>query len=292
MKATKLMMAALTMGALAFAACGHENPDEPDPVIPTPTEETTPDEEDIEVRAGYYAICFQPAEGTVCNDIYFVGNYEASNWTLDAANIKMEKMEKFAGWYLAYIPVLADGTALAGKPIQAKADGTLSWDFQTGDENSWTLVCGDVTIEAGYAGESNLTYNDPTKPVIYKSSSWKNGKTPCVEAEKFDYAITAKFPAGVPAAGIEAMGSFDGWSTGVVLTLVEGTTYTCTINAEADAEFKFRQAGSWDNEVEAYDAENDTWGGMPNMKFGELAVEGKINLDYSDATKYRWKVTE
>lgn len=293
MKATKFMFAALALGALSLASCNKPgNEGEDDPIIPTPSTSTTPDESDLTVKEGFYTICFQAAEGTVCNDIYFVGNYAESKWTLDAANIKMEPMKDFKGWYIAYIPDNAtddDGNhvALQGKPIQAKKDGTLAWDFQTGDEASWTIEAGDVTIEAGYAGEANLTYNDPTKPVIYKSSSWKNGNSPCVEAKKHNYVVVAKLPAVTEGIVPAVIGDFNGWATGVAMELQADGSYKAAFEDEEGHGFKVKSGADseWAVQIQAYDAEADSWKDLDNYK---LAGEETINLDYSDAAKYRW----
>lgn len=285
--------AALFVG---FTACGDPG-DEPqkDPIVIDPVGgDETPDESDLTVKAGFYTICFQPAAGTVCNDIYFVGNYfgdENKDWKLDAENIKMEPMEKFKGWYLAYIPVREDGTALQGKPIQAKADGSLAWDFQTGDENSWTVESGDVTIEAGYAGEANLTYNDPTKAVIYKSSSWKNGNSPCVEAVEHTYNVTVKLPALVEGIEPAIIGDFNGWAEGIALTAEADGSYKYSFTDEEGHGFKFKSGADnvWARQVQGYNAEEDKWSDLENIILG---AEENISIDYSDAAKYRWTPAE
>lgn len=280
-------VAALFVG---FTAC--EKKDEPkgdDPIVIDPVGgDETPDVSDLTVKEGFYTICFQPAAGTVCNDIYFVGNYAASDWKLDGANVKMEPMENFKGWYLAYIPVLEDGSALQGKPIQAKEDGSLDWDYQTGDEASWTVEAGDVTIEAGYSGESNLTYNDPTKAVIYKSSSWKNGNSPCVAKVEHDYNVVVKVPAMCEESIVPSIiGTFNGWATGVAMTKAADGSYTATIHDAEGGNFKVKGSadGEWAVEI-VTEKENGEWGGYDNTVLG---TEVNVTVDLS-GEKFAWNI--
>lgn len=296
MKANKFMTAALFMGALAmgFASCEKPNTggNEDKPIVDvTPDESTDPEVADLTVKEGYFTIAFLPAKGTVCNDIYFLGNYEASNWTLDAeGNVKFEKLDKFEGWYVAYVPTtLVEGeTALQGKPIQAKADGTLSWDFQTGDAESWEVVEGDVTIEAGYAGEANLTYNDLTKPVIFKSKSWKNGNSPCVEVAEHDYVITAKLPVACEDTIVPAViGDFNGWAVGVAMTKNDDGTYKATIHDAEGHGFKIKHGanGDWNTEIKVL-KEDGTWAGYDNIVLG---TEVNVAVDLS-GENYSWSI--
>lgn len=107
-------------------------------------------------------------------------------------------------------------------------------------------------------------------------------------AEEFHVTLTA--PAGTPEAGIEIIG-FAGWddADALLMTAGENNTFTATITAKPSAEFKFREAGTWDNQIEQYIAENDEWKDMDNLKISQIAEDHEIVLDFSDADTYRWK---
>ena len=75
-------------------------------------------------------------------------------------------------------------------------------------------------------------------------------------------------PAGAPAA-VEIIGTFDGWS-GTALTLVDGAWGTVLPAIKAADQFKFREAGNWDNQIQ-YNGEN-----MDNIVFGEVWVDGAL----------------
>jgi hypothetical protein len=108
-----------------------------------------------------------------------------------------------------------------------------------------------------------------------------------------EVVVSVKVPAGAPAAGVEVIGTFDGWS-GTAMELKDGL-WVATITVVPADEFKFREAGTWDNEIEVLgepDEENPEgkWSGLPNMVVEKFVKDGKIELDFSDAAQYRWKV--
>lgn len=111
------------------------------------------------------------------------------------------------------------------------------------------------------------------------------------------YTIVAvNVPAGAPAAGVEIIGSFDGWS-GTAMELLNTGWWFAEIEAQAGQEFKFREAGTWDNEIVYVDQIKDGKPvGLKNIKFGEVWNDDSwkgvpcksIELDYSDAAVYCW----
>jgi hypothetical protein len=110
--------------------------------------------------------------------------------------------------------------------------------------------------------ETNLLFDlgDPTK------YSWNN----CEKPEPLDstvyYTIVAlNAPANAPAAGVEIIGTFDGWA-GTAMELLNTGWYFAELEVMGFQEFKFREAGTWDNEiVNAASGE-----GLANMKFEQL----------------------
>ncbi len=110
--------------------------------------------------------------------------------------------------------------------------------------------------------ETNLLFDlgDPTK------YSWNN----CEKPEPLDstvyYTIVAlNAPANAPAAGVEIIGTFDGWA-GTAMELLNTGWYFAELEVMGFQEFKFREAGTWDNEI-VYAASGE---GLANMKFEQL----------------------
>ena len=80
----------------------------------------------------------------------------------------------------------------------------------------------------------------------------------------------------VPEAGkpesIEIVGTFgDGWDNGVVMEQNPETGWYVAYNIQAEAtdEFKFRGAGSWENELYVKNPETGYWMVLPNLVFGK-----------------------
>lgn len=359
----------------------------------------------------------------VCNDVVLAGNYNCWNVDNPADLKKFEPLAGFDGWYVVSIPFQnyvcdpennPEGDLPAAKPVQLKADGSFSWDFQSGDVDAWVNMWVDgsqvADVAGGFNSEADIKY--PTAGAyIYEVAYFKEHKSPCVfipthkytirlydptcegmkpaisgdfngwatpptpmnetmdedfnkvyelvvEDEEghgfkfreanddsgwsnqiqhfdeetqawvnfdnfslpvasgdttlvFDFSdlakyrypncgadeteytvsVVAKLPAGAPAAGVEIVGSFEGWAVAPVLMTVDAEgNYTAQVIAKESDEFKFREAGTWDNEV-IFVADGS---GLPNTKFGEVWADQDgakvINIDFSDPTTYAWKV--
>ena len=122
----------------------------------------------------------------VCNDLVLVGTYNEWNTDDVEALTRFEKLEGFDGWYVAAFP-WAEGAA--GKAVQLKSDGTFDWKFQTGDVVAWINQGGkEATIEAGYDGESNVSYSEPGA-YIYEIAYFKLHNSPCEVVPKHKYTI-------------------------------------------------------------------------------------------------------
>ena len=125
--------------------------------------------------------------------------------------------------------------------------------------------------------------------------SWTN----CEKPSAPEYVVVAvNVPANAPAAGVEIIGSFDSWE-GTAMELLDNGWYFAEIQAAATDQFKFREAGSWDNEIVYVQkkTDEDTAVGLDNITFKDVWVEDSYNgtpcksieLDLSDAAVYVWK---
>ena len=278
MKKISMFFAALVVAVASFAAPA-----------------TTPTKNDLAdfYEPGQLCVCVY-FEEEVCNTVVFAGSYNGWNTGNPAEMAKFAPLEGFEGWY--YVAVTDASEEIQGKPVQLMGDGSFSWDYQTGDADSWTVVAGTVTVAPGYAGEADLKGYSTAEPVILISAYFKNHQTPCgYVAEYKDYTIrlNAPFCAGEDGTYYNPaiIGDFNGWSEGVAGEIDEETfEYVFVLKqAEKTKAFKFRalEGQSWDNQIQLQN-ENGEWYDNPNIPLGD---ETTITIDYS-AGKYTLCVDE
>ena len=155
--------------------------------------------------------------------------------------------------------------------------------------DEWVAFNGGANFVLGE--ETNLEF-DLGDPELY---SWTNCEMPepCDETPQY-VVLGVNVPAGAPEAGVQIIGTFDGWS-GTDLSLNPETGwYIVELQdvTECD-EFKFREAGTWDNEIMHW--VGSEWKSLDNIKFGDVWVDDTwhgnpckfIELDYS--VDYIWK---
>ena len=277
MKKISMFFAALVVAVASFAAPA-----------------TTPTKNDLAdfYEPGQLCVCVY-FEEEVCNTLVFAGSY--NGWNTNPADMaKFAPLEGFEGWY--YVAVTDASEEIQGKPVQLMGDGSFSWDYQTGDADSWTVVAGTVTVAPGYSGEADLKGYSTAEPVIMISAYFKNHQTPCgYVAEYKDYTIRLNAPFCAGADGTyynpAIIGDFNGWSEGVAGEIDEETfEYVFVLKqAEKTKAFKFRalEGQSWDNQIQLQN-ENGEWYDNPNIPLGD---ETTIVLDYS-AGKYTLCVDE
>ena len=117
----------------------------------------------------------------------------------------------------------------------------------------------------------------------------------CAPAESAEVvAFSVKLPTENIPAAVEVIGGFDDWQ-GTALTWNPSTDFfEATFEAKASQFFKFRSAGSWDQELELYNEAEDAWAKIADnqLVFSQLweGEEGArtLSLDFSDPAKARW----
>jgi len=101
-------------------------------------------------------------------------------------------------------------------------------------------------------------------------------------SDSINYTIIALLPE-CEVATPNLVGSFCGWTDGVVMSEVSANKYVATVKALPTDEFKINDAiFGWDNEIQQFDG--TTWMALTNSVFGNDSV---ISIDYS-ADTYRW----
>lgn len=235
-------------------------------------------------------------EAEICNEVVFAGSY--NNWNTEPANMaKFAALPGFEGWY--YVAVTDESESIEGKPVQLNADGSFSWDNQTGDPASWELVSGTVNIVEGYGDEANLKGYSTAEPVILISKYFKLHKDICSYVAEFaDYTILLNAPwcAGEDGTYFEPaiIGDFNTWTEGVVADDInEDGYYVFNLKqAEKTKAFKFRATTDteWKNQIQLPELDEEgnivldengavKWYDNPNVTLGD---ETTITLDYSN----------
>ena len=154
------------------------------------------------------------------------------------------------------------------------------------EEDAWTAFNGGANL---VLGDDTVLVFDLGDPELY---SWNNCEKPEEEdTTKYYTIVTLNAPAGAPAAGVEIIGTFDGWA-GTAMELLETGSYFVELEVLSGDEFKFREAGTWANEI-VYAASGE---GLANMKFKDQWQDDtykdtpckKIELNFS-GEEYVWK---
>ena len=166
------------------------------------------------------------------------------------------------------------------------ADWSNELKAYNAEDDAWGAFNGGANLVLG--AETNIEY-DLGDPDLY---SWNNCEKPQPQdSTVYVTVVYLKAPAGAPVEGVEIIGTFDNWA-GTAMALENSGEYFAELNVMGFQEFKFRQAGSWDNEiVTAADG-----AGLANIRFDSLwedviyndgpAKEIRIDLSSED---YVWK---
>lgn len=104
-----------------------------------------------------------------------------------------------------------------------------------------------------------------------------------------EITINLLAPAGAPEVGVEVLGDWNSWA-GDEMTLSAGKWTVTVANAKSGNGFKFRQKGSWDNQIMVLNASNE-WEACGNLKLADYMESADANVaevDLSDAEQYRW----
>jgi hypothetical protein len=238
------------------------------------------------MQEGHYLVAFSTPQDATCQDIVWVGNYAKNDagdgWSTNLADlVKCEKLDGFANWYYAVIPVV-DGETSEGKPVQLNECGQFDWTYQCGGPDYLTKLAGGFTIENGFSGEANLKNWSADEPNIFEMTAWKLESNPCKDCAQMDITIRVYSPGCEWNDELRPtiMGSFNNWAAPLVLTRsASGTYYEGVMESvTASVKFKFNNDanGSWDNEFLWYDEENDAWNNFGDFDLDPASEQARF----------------
>lgn len=204
---------------------------------------------------------------------------------VDGAIYKFTKVEGYANWFQVEVPA-AEAMEFKVCLIYANDGG---WEGQAKDVELHS--CNFSNIEPTIAGDGQVKEIGANGGLLYLSIGGWN-KSECVQVVLVKRHVVLTVPTNDCGAEVPSIvGSFNGWNaTEIAMTPVAGQDgkYEATVEADASDEFKFAGSVSgWDNEIRAYDAENDELKeNNPNIQFGD---QTEFAIDYSTG---KWKKCE
>ena len=206
---------------------------------------------------------------------------------------------KFNGWKFQALDMKDyEGKVAYGIVVEAAEGAEYKFTDKTfGYDNQYQWLKAE---DESWQNWDNFKFPEATQDttLVYDWSDNDSNRYAMCNADIYTVTIKALLPEGAPEAGVEIMGTFiesSNWEEPVLLEYdAEEEVYTATVKGIEASQFKFREAGTWDNEILYFDEEK--WDVAPNFKFGEEwefdkeSLTATIELDLSDPAEYKWKV--
>ena len=147
----------------------------------------------------------------------------------------------------------------------------------------------------GEDGDNQLTHEEAN--IVWDLRAEDLRWARCDDSPAYYTIVAVKFPELNCPEAIEIIGGFDAWE-GTAMELLNTGYHFVEIEAKESMFFKFRGAGSWDHELELYNAEDDVWSTIADgqLVFGQLWQDDTwkgtpckwIEMDLSDPSVARW----
>jgi len=128
----------------------------------------------------------------------------------------------------------------------------------------------------GEEGDNTLTHEEAN--IVYDLRAEDLRWARCDDSPLEHVVLWVNLPAENCPEAVEIIGGFDAWE-GTALEKLENGMFFAEIEAKQGMFFKFRGAGSWDHELELYNAENDVWSTIADgqLTFGQLWQDDTYN---------------
>ena len=244
-----------------------------------------------------------------CNGLtipFIVGGM--TSWEFKQMQLDMAKTQEYQTAVYYYNFKAAEGTPYqivsAGMDPQTGLVDTLAPAGWTDIAYMQKLVDEVWARIPGEEGDNQLTHEEAN--IVWDLRAEDLRWARCAPAEPEEYTVMwINFPTENAPEAIEIIGTFDDWQ-GTAMEKLESGWFFVELEAKASQYFKFRSAGSWDTELEVYNAENDEWAKIADnqLVFGQLwhdtsykgtpckSIGDNDEWDLSDPAKYRWSLPE
>jgi len=229
-----------------------------------------------------------------------------TSWEFKQMQLDMAKTQEYQTAVYYYSFKAAEGTPYqivsglmdAQGVVPAEGDSAAGWKdiayLQKYVDEAWIRIPGEDGDNALTHEEANIVYD-----LRAEDLRWAR----CAPAEPAEYTvIDILLPTENAPESVEIIGTFDDWQgTAMEWVTPEGGIphWFVELEAKASQYFKFRSAGSWDQELEVYNSLDDEWSTIGNnqLVFGKLWEDSSykgtdckwFELDLRDA---RWTVKE
>lgn len=240
-----------------------------------------------------------------CNGLtipFIVGGM--TGWEFKQMQLDMAKTQEYQTAVYYYNFKAAEGTPYqivsAGMDPQTGMVDTLAPAGWTDIAYMQKLVDEVWARIPGEDGDNQLTHEDAN--IVWDLRAEDLRWARCAPAEPAEYTVLwINFPKENAPEAVEIIGTFDDWA-GTAMEKLDNGWYFVQLEAKASQYFKFRGAGSWDQELEVYNAENDEWAkiGDNQYVFGQLwhdtsykgtpckTIGDNDEWDLSNPEMYRW----
>ena len=204
---------------------------------------------------------------------------------------------EFKGSYFEYV----SEPVTASFEFKFNNDAAGSWDHQfemyDAENDTWHNIPAEGNLTLANAAQfgtvvgNTLTF-DFSDDELFRYAGCDDEPE---DTTKYYTVIWVNVPAGAPEAGVEIIGTFDSWG-GTAMELLNTGWYFAQLNVTAGDEFKFREAGTWENELVHWVATE--WKALDNTKFKDVPGWGEettykgtpcyaLEIDLSE--DYIWK---
>jgi len=222
-----------------------------------------------------------------------------TGWAFQQMQLDVAKSQEYQTAVYYYSFKAAEGTPYqivsglmdAQGVVPAEGDSAAGWKdiayMQKLVDDVWGRIPGED-------GDNQLTHEEAN--IVWDMRSEDLRWARCAPAEDPEYVVMRiNFPAENAPEAVEIIGTFDDWQ-GTALEKLDNGWYFVELEAKPSQYFKFRSAGSWDQELEVY-TDDDEWVkiGDNQLVFGQLWQEDTykgnpckmIEMDLS-GENYRW----
>jgi hypothetical protein len=238
-----------------------------------------------------------------CNGLvlpFIVGGM--NGWKFEQMQLDMAKTQEYQTPVYYYTFTAAEGTPyqlVSGlmDPQTGLLDSTAAPGW-TDDAYMQQLVDDVWGRIPGEDGDNQLTHEEAE--IVWDLRAEDLRWARCAPAEPSEYTVIwVNLPAENAPEAVEIIGGFDEWQ-GTAMEKLDNGWFFVELEAKASQFFKFRSAGSWDQEIEVYDTD-DVWRTIKDNEliFGQLWQDDtykgtpckSFELDLS-GENYRWSVVE